>query len=409
MRNKKSKSYSNVTFVPFTDERLKSLLNGEIRGAVSKLLPKSYLKGGTARNLLMVYLLTTEDYFPALKRSRDFDVIYTGRDSDRVEDHYEKLGWDFEYVRSVPSHMKRTDVGMNQALLGRDGLYYTEKSRRDIQKNKVTVTPYEYREDYEEMGYETPIGSRVILRAITFALRTNASFPKKYLDFLKDDHPNDFNQYLALFKCFETGVQDDFFEILKKTLRLSQSSAEEYLLYLSTQVTDFNLTPKQEKILQDARELVAIDRYETEFGNNSRRATTIKTILTNTSDKIISKSQGLKPRQLKSKKPKKQLFTYSVPSGKDVYTVKVKILNPKTLDCQVKCDCKAWVYQGGEYYAKTHSYIYGVPVGTATKPTKRDPKGENWVCKHIASVLNSMGEKQLSKMASRIASVYLLQ
>ena len=140
-----------------------------------------------------------------------------------------------------------------------------------------------------------------------------------------------------------------------------------------------------------------------------KRATTIKTILTNTSDKIISKSQGLKPRQLKSKKPRKKIFTYSVPSGPDIYTVKVKILNPKTLDCQVNCDCKAWVYQGGEYYAKTHSYLYGVPVGTATKPTKRDPKGENWVCKHIACVLNSMTEKQLSKMASRVASVYLLQ
>lgn len=138
-----------------------------------------------------------------------------------------------------------------------------------------------------------------------------------------------------------------------------------------------------------------------------KRATTIKTILTNTSDKIISKSQGLKPKQLKSKKPRKQIFTYSVPSGSDTYTVKVKILNPKTLDCQVRCDCKAWVYQGGEYYAKTHSYLYGPPVGTATKPTKRDPKGENWVCKHIASVLNSMTERQISKMASRIASIHL--
>ena len=138
-----------------------------------------------------------------------------------------------------------------------------------------------------------------------------------------------------------------------------------------------------------------------------KRATTIKTILTNTSDKIISKSQGLKPVQMKSKKPKKQIFTYSVPSGTDTYTVKVKILDPKTLDCQVKCDCKAWIYQGGEYYAKTHSYLYGVPVGTATKPTKRDPKGENWVCKHIASVLNSLTEKQVSKMASKVASIYL--
>lgn len=140
-----------------------------------------------------------------------------------------------------------------------------------------------------------------------------------------------------------------------------------------------------------------------------KKATTIKTILTNTSDKIISKSKGLKPKQLKSKKPRKRLYTYAVHSGDKVYTVKVRILNPKTLDCQVKCDCKAWVYQGGEYYAKKHSYLYGPAVGTATKPSKRDPKGENWVCKHIASVLNTMGEKQLSKMASRVASMYLLQ
>lgn len=137
-----------------------------------------------------------------------------------------------------------------------------------------------------------------------------------------------------------------------------------------------------------------------------KTATTIDTILDNTGGSIISKSMGLSPRQLKSKKPRKRLYTYSVQSGEKVYTVKVRILNPKTLDCQVRCNCKAWIYQGGEYHAKKHSYLYGPAVGSASKPSKRDPKGENWVCKHIASVLRELNRKQLSKMANKVASRY---
>lgn len=130
----------------------------------------------------------------------------------------------------------------------------------------------------------------------------------------------------------------------------------------------------------------------------------VERILQNTSRQILTKSRSLKPLFLRSRG---DTVYYAVKSGKKQYEVVVKFLDPVTLDCQVKCNCDGWKFQGGEYHAKRNKYLLGNPRGTATKPVKRDPKGKNWVCKHIACVLRELSERQLSKMASRVASRYL--
>jgi len=56
----------------------------------------------------------------------------------------------------------------------------------------------------------------------------------------------------------------------------------------------------------------------------------------------------------------------------------------------INCTCGFWIYQGCEYHAKTDGYLLGSPQGTANKPKKKDPEGENRVCKHTYAVLNKI-------------------
>lgn len=58
----------------------------------------------------------------------------------------------------------------------------------------------------------------------------------------------------------------------------------------------------------------------------------------------------------------------------------------------VACSCSFWEFGGPEYWAVEGGYLFGEPVGLATPPNKRDPKGLNRVCKHVYAVLLSRDE-----------------
>lgn len=78
------------------------------------------------------------------------------------------------------------------------------------------------------------------------------------------------------------------------------------------------------------------------------------------------------------------LHTFSVPGSDGSYEV--------TIDdgegLKVACSCNFWRWQGPEYWAKTGGYLYGNPVGTATKPSKKDPDGTHRLCKHVVACLH---------------------
>ena len=77
------------------------------------------------------------------------------------------------------------------------------------------------------------------------------------------------------------------------------------------------------------------------------------------------------------------------------YTVRIKGVrkgNVKALakmPLKVSCSCPYFRWQGPEHWAKTNGYLYGRPVGTASKPVIKDPKGKHWVCKHVYAILNA--------------------
>jgi hypothetical protein len=78
--------------------------------------------------------------------------------------------------------------------------------------------------------------------------------------------------------------------------------------------------------------------------------------------------------------------TFHVPGSDGTYTVKVK--GQPGEDLQVSCSCGFWQFQGPEYWAKAGGYLLGKPRGEATKPSEKDPKGRNRICKHVLAAMN---------------------
>jgi hypothetical protein len=88
------------------------------------------------------------------------------------------------------------------------------------------------------------------------------------------------------------------------------------------------------------------------------------------------------------------MWTFTVSGSKgEAYTVRVKALpankTVKTVEksqVQVSCSCDFFRWQGPEHWAKVEKYLYGKPVGTASKPVVKDPDSRHRVCKHLVGV-----------------------
>ena len=125
-----------------------------------------------------------------------------------------------------------------------------------------------------------------------------------------------------------------------------------------------------------------------------KQATLISELLAKTSKDIASKAGSIQV-SIKKVIPKNKFWAFSVPGSKGAaYTVKLKVFpkgNAKSLEkhhVQVTCNCDFFRWQGPEHWAKTNSYLYGKPAGTAAKPAEKDPDGSHWACKHVIAVLN---------------------
>lgn len=106
--------------------------------------------------------------------------------------------------------------------------------------------------------------------------------------------------------------------------------------------------------------------------------------------------QGIKPSivqdalTMKVGKPRIRdgVSQYSVdsPSGK-TYRVHVSMDGENV---HLSCDCPFWQWQGPEHWAVVNGYLYGKPVGTASRPVFKDPNSEHRVCKHAVAVFNRL-------------------
>ena len=153
-------------------------LDSNVERVLKTLKPYSYFKGGVARDVLLKAI-----YPPNLIRSSkpilDFDFVVFGVDLewDDWGDEYvvfnkeqrkeysrlKKLG-DVEDHWSIKEYFKSRDNTLNQVLLGKDGLYYTEEAKESSCAMDVGMTK--------------DLRPRAVLRNILFALRLGHDYPK---------------------------------------------------------------------------------------------------------------------------------------------------------------------------------------------------------------------------------------
>lgn len=77
-------------------------------------------------------------------------------------------------------------------------------------------------------------------------------------------------------------------------------------------------------------------------------------------------------------------YRFTVAGDTDTYSVTVQ---GSEGDYRVACTCPYWRWQGPEHWAKVGGYLYGDPVGSATKPKVKDPRGSHRLCKHALATL----------------------
>jgi hypothetical protein len=124
-----------------------------------------------------------------------------------------------------------------------------------------------------------------------------------------------------------------------------------------------------------------------------KTAATIDEIASRTGPDVHGRARGLRAR-LRRADPKRGIWTFEVRGSSGTYRIRVKgirkgnIKNLEKAQVQVSCSCPFWRWQGPEYWAKSNSYLYGRPRGTATKPDIKDPRGQHWACKHVLAALN---------------------
>lgn len=125
-----------------------------------------------------------------------------------------------------------------------------------------------------------------------------------------------------------------------------------------------------------------------------RVAATAEQILSGLNPKFRARSQTVAVT-LKRADIKNMRWIFSV-KGDHVHAVKIRAIRPRNtttklskMDLELSCSCPAWQWQGPEFHSTRRDYQLGKPVGTATPPDIRDPHRQNFVCKHVAAVLEA--------------------
>ena len=138
-----------------------------------------------------------------------------------------------------------------------------------------------------------------------------------------------------------------------------------------------------------ARMVVAEWRLRSSF---SRVASRWRDILQGLNPKFLERSKTVGVT-LKRVDRKNLRWIFAVKGNHD-YLVKLRVLRRGIvqdilkMDLELTCSCPAWQWQGPEYHSTTEDYQLGKPRGTASPPDIRDPERQNFVCKHVAAVLN---------------------
>lgn len=168
----------------------------------------------------------------------------------------------------------------------------------------------------------------------------------------------------------------------------------------ATKPTEYNVdnNPGSAKVIPEGHDFAnKMARSASRVATRYLTATKIAEIEANTKPDIKAKASGIAVK-LARVDAANRLWLFDVKGSEpQPYRVRVQALPPKEsvrkidkADVLLSCSCNFWQWQGPEYWAKSNGYLYGKPKGTASKPDQKDPSGKNWMCKHVAAVLNKV-------------------
>jgi len=168
--------------------------------------------------------------------------------------------------------------------------------------------------------------------------------------------------------------------------------------------------PGSAKVIPDGHDFA--NRMASRVASRYLNAAKIAEIESNTSPDIVSKGRGIAVR-LSRVDAANRVWLFDVKGSEPTpYRVKVKVLPPNEnvrkmdkVDVQLSCTCAFWRWQGPEHWAKQNDYLFGKPMGLASKPNVKDPRGRHWACKHVVAVLNKVKTYDVPTSKGKTASV----
>lgn len=237
--------------------------------------PNLWVKGGGARDaLLTLYADKAKGFERATRSMRDIDLVLIGGTPTEKQQLLGQFGGlikseDLDIrASSLDQYFKTRDVGINEVALRPDLLLFTNKALNDLTRGVVNPSGGAFNPEWQDFS------PRIALRALLFALREglNPSTNPMLGEALSAARP--FDLLIHLYKAFETGTADEFYEAVRDNPNLrGTDSAEEALLILSEKVYNFERSPSQQRIYEDARSIVLTDRWgqeEPPLSANSR-------------------------------------------------------------------------------------------------------------------------------------------
>lgn len=144
-----------------------------------------------------------------------------------------------------------------------------------------------------------------------------------------------------------------------------------------------------------------------------KNAALIRDIRQGCAPDLVERSRGLSFR-LARVDQKNSVWLFDVKGSSGSYRVRLKaarkgnVRDLRKTHVKVSCSCPFWQWQGPEHWAKQGGYLYGRPVGTASRPGAKDPKGQHRACKHVLAVLDHVTSKQWALKPGKRASLRYL-
>jgi hypothetical protein len=255
-----------------------------------------------------------------------------------------------------------------------------------------------------------PASSKVIPEQMKETLQENLTYAKGAAPRRRRRRRDDrVSKHLVLNKIYEQlpdreGIEYDSAHVI------SEWGDREWL------VSYITYTGKVRKVLVGGHETSPGRVYLSFRPFNTRQAALLSEIMGNCGPKIRERARGIQFNRVRIN-PEQGLILYDV-RGEDgnVYRVRLKgerkgnVKALAKMPIKVSCSCPAFRWQGPEHWAKKNRYLFGKPVGSASKPVIRDPKSQHWACKHVYAVLDAKRGLRFARSepyVGRVVSRYL--